>query len=109
MGAKAPIFDVATPMDIHALGPLVGWTDAVTPMVIIGITASGPPQNGHAEFPEVIHCLLAIAIDIGNRRFLADPQTAVNTRAKMLGKMTVKFRANDANFRVSAHDNFLRG
>src|SRR5437879_11445144 len=78
-------------------------------MVIIGIPASGPPQNGHAEFPEVIHCLLAIAIDIGNRRFLADPQTAVNTRAKMLGKMTVKFRANDANFPVSAHDNFLRG
>ena len=109
MGAKAPIFDVATPMDIHALGPLVDWTDAVTPMVIVGITASGPPQNGHAEFPEVIHCLLAIAIDIGNRRFLADPQTAVNTSAKMLGEMTVKFRANDANFCVSAHDNFLRG
>src|SRR5437762_13890237 len=109
MGAKAPIFDVATPMDIHALGPLVDWTDAATPMAISRITASGPPQNGHAEFPEVIHCLLAIAIDIGNRRCLADPQTAVNTSAKMLGQITVKFRSNDATFRASAHYNFPRG
>src|SRR5947199_8581662 len=109
MRAEAAIFNVAAPMDIHAFGPLVDWTDAVKPMVIVGITASGPPQNGHAEFPEVIHCLLAIAIDIGNRGFLADPQTAINTRAKMLGNMSVKLRANNANFRVSAHDNFLRG
>src|SRR5947199_10063490 len=104
MRAEAAIFNVAAPMDIHAFGPLVDWTDAVKPMVIVGITASGPPQNGHAEFPEVIHSLLAIAIDIGNRRFLADPQTAVNTRAKMLGKMTGKFRSNDANFSRSTHD-----
>ena len=28
MGAEAPIFNVATPMDIHSLGPLLKRTDA---------------------------------------------------------------------------------
>src|SRR5437899_2568006 len=79
MRAEAPVFNVAAPMDIHALGPLRNRTDAVTPMIIVGITASRPSQNGYAEFPEVIHCLLAIAVDVGNWRFLADPQTAIDT------------------------------
>src|SRR2546430_17543864 len=86
MGAEAPIFNVATPMDIHSLGPLLKRTDAVPPMIIVGVTASGPSQNRYTKFAEVIHCLLAVAVDVGNWRFLADPQTTVDTGAEMLGK-----------------------
>src|SRR5437867_1861737 len=109
MRAEAPVFNVAAPMDIHALGPLLNRTDAVTPMIIVGITASRPSQNGYAEFPEVIHCLLAIAVDVGNWRFLADPQTTVDTGAEMLGKMTMKFGANEGNLCASADHKLLRG
>ena len=109
MGAEAPIFNVATPMDIHSLGPLLKRTDAVPPMIIVGVTASGPSQNRYTKFAEVIHCLLAVAVDVGNWRFLADPQTTVDTRAEMLGKMTMKFGANEGNLCASADHKLLRG
>src|SRR5260370_1033663 len=107
MGAEAPIFDVASPVDIHALGALLDRPDAITPMIIVGVTAPGPSQDRDAEFPEILDGLLAIAFHVGNWRFLADPQTAVHAGTEMLGKMTVKLRANDANLSIRAHDDSL--
>src|ERR1700730_16792349 len=91
--AEAPVFDVTSPMDIHALGPLLRGTDAVTPVIVVRVAAPRPAQYRDADFLEILDCLFPIAVDVGNRCFLADPQTAVDAGTKMLGEMTVKLRA----------------
>ena len=96
MGAEGVVLNVVPPGDIDRLGPPGHGTDAVAPVVIVGETAARPAQYGHQPL-QVLHRLPAIAVDIGNRRVLAHPQTAVDTRAQMLGELAVQFRADEAN------------
>src|SRR6266849_6038981 len=109
MGAKATVFDIASPVDIHAPGALINGADAIAPMIVVGVTSARPPEYGNAKFPKRFNGLLAIALDVGNWRFLADPQTTVDAGPEMLGKMAVKLRTHDANLRVRAHDKLLCG
>ena len=96
MGAEAVVLDIVPPGDIDRLGPAGHRTDAVPPVVVVGEAAARPAQYGHQPF-QVFDGLPAIAVDIGDRRVLADPETAVDARAQMFGELAVQFRADEAH------------
>src|SRR5262249_54451023 len=100
MGAKTIVFNIAAPVDVDALGALPNRSNPIAPVVIVGKTSAWPSQHRNAKFAKVFNSLFAIAIDVRNRRGLADPEASVNTRAQMLGKMSVKLRAHQSDLHI---------
>src|ERR1019366_2663384 len=74
VGAKAVVLGVHSPVEVHVLGAPGVRADAVAPMIVVGEAAAGPAQHGD-ESLEIIHGLLAMAVDIGDFRVLAHPKT----------------------------------
>jgi hypothetical protein len=87
-------------MNVHSLGALLHWPYAVAPVVIVGITSSRPAQHRHTKFFEVLDSLLSVSVDIGNGRFLPDPQTTIHASPQMLCEVSVKFWPDGPNLRV---------
>jgi hypothetical protein len=78
-----------TPMGIHHSGPILSRTDAIAPMVFVSKTATRPTQHGAVDCSKGSYYVIAYPPCIGNRAVLTDPNTAVNTAAKMLRKVRV--------------------
>src|SRR2546426_135393 len=97
MRPEAVVLGVVSPMDVDGARPLGSRTDAVAPVIIIGKAAARPSQHGYADGFQVVHSLLAVAIDIRDARIPADPQASVNAGAEVLGEMTVQLRADGPN------------
>src|ERR1035438_8033249 len=64
-------------------GPLGRRADAVAPVIIVGEAAAGPAQHGDEPL-EIVHGLLAMAVNIGDFRVLAHPETAVDRKSTRL-------------------------
>ncbi len=100
MRAETAVLNVTSPMNVHSLGALLQRRDAVAPVVIVGITSARPAQHRHTKLFEVLDSLLPVSINIGNGRFLPDPQTAIHASPQMLREMSVKFWPDGPNLRV---------
>src|SRR5208337_2450241 len=109
MRAKASVLDIAAPMNVDALGTLGGGADAISAVIVVGETAAGPAQDRNAKDLKILDCLFAVAVDVGNARVLADPQSAIHTGAEVLDKVAMKFRPHDSNLRIGANRDAARG
>eukprot|EP00964_Phaeocystis_antarctica_P007461 scaffold4044_cov78-Phaeocystis_antarctica.AAC.6 len=61
VAAEAVALDAATPVLVDGAGALLGWPDAVAPVVAVSKAAAGPAQIGDAQLEERLHHLLAQA------------------------------------------------
>ena len=105
---EAAVFDVTAPMNVDALWAPFERTNSVAPVIIVCVAAARPAQYGNAQFLQGVNGLLAIAVDVGDRRIFSDPQTTIHAGSEVLRKVTVKFRPHRANFFVRAHRDLAR-
>jgi hypothetical protein len=87
-------------MHVDALGAFLLWTNSIVPVVVIREASARPAENGDSQLAKIFHSLLSVAINVGDGRIGSDPQAPVNATADVLGKMSVKVRANNADLRV---------
>ena len=109
MRAEAVVLDVIAPVDVDALRPLGGRSDAVAPVVVVGEAAARPAQHGDAELLQVIDRGLAEAVHIRDRRILPDPHPAVHARPEVLGEVAVELRPDEADLLLGMDHGFLGG
>lgn len=88
MRAEMVVFHVAASMDIDPLREL--WPNSIPPVVIVREAAAWPSWDRNAQFVQVLHRLLAITVDIRNRKAASDPDAAVNSRSQVLDKLPVQ-------------------
>jgi len=94
MCTKGIILDGASPVVVLHLRTLRARADAVAPMILVGKASAWPAQYGDLQVLERLQHVVAVAIGIGDVRLWADPKSAVDTRAEMLGKLAVDFFVN---------------
>src|SRR5882762_6278072 len=100
MRTKTIVLNITTPMDVDPFRSLRVRPDTVTPVVIVGKTTARPAQDRDAQLAKIFNSEFPVAVDVRDRRVLAHPQSAINTRAKMLGKVSMKLGPNQSNFRI---------
>ena len=81
----------ASPVIVYHTRTRFFGTDTVTPVIFIGETASGPAQYGDMQLTESSEDIIAVSLCVGDRRVFSDPDTAIDTCAEMLGKLSVDF------------------
>ena len=85
------VLNGSAPVVVLHLGSLAARTYAVHPVILVGKAATGPSEHRHMQVLECAEHILAVAVDVGNRRVFAHPQTAVDARTEMFGKLSVDF------------------
>src|SRR5258705_4068248 len=75
--------------EIAATGALVGWADAVFPIIAVGKTTAWIPDHRSLDLAHVVNQFLANAVYIGNLGVRPHPDAVVNHSAEVLCKMAV--------------------
>jgi hypothetical protein len=93
--ADGVAFDHAAPVRVDAARAFFTRADAVTPVVVVGITAAGPAQVGNLDLLQRGDEVAAPAPDVGHRGAFADPKSVVDATTEMLGKMAEDMPVDD--------------
>jgi hypothetical protein len=88
-------FRHTAPVSVHLHRTLRAIADAVPPVVLVGKTPARPPHHRYVQVPERLDDVVAISVGVRNRRLLAHPHAFVDSRAEMLGELTVDVRIDD--------------
>src|SRR6185312_13552224 len=84
--AETIVFGYHPPRGIHRLLPLFPGTDAVPPVILVGITPARPPEHGD---PDLLQRLDHIHPDM-----IAGPEAVIDTSAEIFGKMSINISAD---------------
>src|SRR5579871_607470 len=87
MGAETVVVRHPAPMDIDAHRALGARTDAVAPIIEIGETPARPADHRDMDFPERLHHILAIAMDVGDLAVFPHPDAFIDAAPQMLGEL----------------------
>src|SRR5437868_1019325 len=79
----------AAPTRVGPSRTLVARTDTVTPVILVGETATGPAQYGNIQFFQRSNNVVTQAARVRDRRVFAHPQAIVDQTAEVLGKLAV--------------------
>ena len=91
MGAKRVVLDSTSPVVVAQRRTILLGTNAVHPMIVVGEASARPAQHGHLQRLQCFEDILAVAIDVGDGRVFAYPQSTIDTRAEMLRELSVDF------------------
>jgi hypothetical protein len=95
-------------MRVYLHGPLGAIADAVTPVVFVREATAGPAHDGHLEILQRLDDVVAIAVGIRDRGFLADPYAFIDAGAQVLGELTIDVRVDDRARLIGAHRDLHR-
>ena len=87
--AEGVILHHAAPVGVDHTAASRPGADSVAPVVFVGEAAAGPAQDGNLQLFQRFDNVRAHAVDVGDRRILADVEPAVNAAAQMLGEVAV--------------------
>src|SRR5438552_1769049 len=69
--------------------PLCARTNAIAPVVVVGVAAAGPAHHRHMQILERADDVLAPAADVRDGRGWSDPDAAVDAAAQIFGGLAV--------------------
>jgi len=75
---------------------LVGGTNAIAPIITVGKTTAGKPDDRRLDQPHLLDQVLADSIDMGNRRVFPNPDAVINHAAEIFDEMAVDIRRDHA-------------
>ena len=99
MGAKRVVLDGASPVVVSQGGALFPGTYAVHPVVVVGKASSRPAQYGYLQCFQCVEDVFSISLDIRNRRVFTHPESSIDARPQVFGKLSVNL-AVDFRFRL---------
>src|SRR5690606_2548768 len=81
----------------HAEANRAVGADSITPVVVVGIAATGPAQQRNRHGFEGIDDIGTEAVVMAFGAVFTDPKTIIGTAAKMFGEVTVQARRDGSD------------
>ena len=112
VGSEAVVFHHASPVCVDHLFSCIHRTYPIHPVILVRKTSAGPPEYRNTYPFQRFDYIGSHSVHIFYGRILSHINTFVNTSSEMLGKMSVYFSADPAQFPVwidhhSRHFKFL--
>src|SRR6476659_8623816 len=95
MCTKTVILRYSSPVRIHHMRAFLARTNSVSPMIFVGETTTRPSQVWNLNSLQCFYDIQTDPVLLWNVDRVTDPESIINTSAKMLGKMPVDVAADD--------------
>src|SRR2546428_7589499 len=87
---------IANP-EVGAARAFTSRADAIVPVVAVCKTSAGPTQHAGFDLTHLFDQRASDAADVGNRRFLADPNSVVDHAAQVFDEVAINFGGDRSN------------